>query len=237
SLRRLDTDRIDLYYLHIWDFTTRPEEVMRGLEDLVRSGKVVYIGISDTPAWLVSRCNTLAELRGWERFAALQIEYSLVERTPERDLLPLARADDMSVCTWSPLASGLLSGKYTRDGSETGRRKVTESRRYTDRNLAIARTVDAIADEIGASSAQVALAWQRQHDPRALPIIGARTLDQLRDNLGCLHIRLGDDHMQRLAEVSAIELGFPHDFLRGDAVRTFTTAGCADQVDNHRPLG
>jgi aryl-alcohol dehydrogenase-like predicted oxidoreductase len=217
SLRALRTDYLDIYWVHIWDPATPVEEMMRALDDAVRAGKILYIGISDVPAWVVSRANMLAELRGWTSFAGLQIPYNLTQREVERDLLPMAGALEMSVAAWSPLAAGILSGKFTRgsavDESRTKRENISE------RDLTIAREVDAVADELGVSSSQVALAWTRAHRPDVHPIIGARKLDQLTDNLAAADLVLPQPAVARLDRVSAIELGFPHDFI--DSTRDF----------------
>lgn len=221
SLRRLGTDHIDLLYLHAWDFTTSVEEVMRGLDDLVRSGKVTYIGMSDIPAWQVARMQTLADFRGWSPLIALQVEYSLAERTPERDLIPMARELGLGVLPWSPLASGVLTGKYSRndlgqgDGQASGSRKNVAANMgsLSERNLDIADVVKAIAGEIGRPPSQVALAWVLCRPGVTSPLVGARTLNQLQDNLGALDLLLEDDHLDRLASVSTVSLGFPHDFL------------------------
>ena len=234
SLKRLGTDYIDLLWMHSWDYTTRPEEVMRALDDLVRAGKILYIGVSDTPAWVVSRSNMLAELRGWTQFVALQIEYSLVERTVEREFIPMSRALDLAVCAWSPLANGLLSGKYTKS-SETGENRRLDAMEITpknERNLAIAKEVDAVADKIGRSSAQVAINWLLRKN--VLPIIGARTLNHLKDNLAGAEFMLEDGYVDRLDRVSAVELGFPHDFLNGELVNEFAFSGLLDKIHNHR---
>ncbi|HUU47136.1 MAG TPA: aldo/keto reductase, partial [Acidobacteriota bacterium] len=148
SLKRLKTDYIDLYWLHAWDFMTPVDEVMRALDDLVRAGKILYIGISDTPAWIVSRANTMAELRGWNRFVGLQIEYSLIERTPERDLLPMARELDLAIAAWAPIGGGVLTGKYTKtaDKVEDAKRAEINAFRTSEHNLEIARAVDCVAD-------------------------------------------------------------------------------------------
>lgn len=212
SLKRLKTDHIDLLWVHAWDNTTPVEEVMRGLDDLVSQGKVHYIGISDTPAWIVSHANTLADWRGWSRFVALQVEYSLIQRTPERDLLPMAKAFDLAVTPWAPLAGGALSGKYLK--GEKGR--VPEnSIRVNERNVKIAQVVVSIADDLGVSPAQVALNWLLQKNQTIIPIVGARTAQQMEDSLGCLSFKLSDEAISELNEVSKIELGFPHDFLVG----------------------
>jgi aryl-alcohol dehydrogenase-like predicted oxidoreductase len=223
SLKRLNTDYIDLLYLHAWDFTTPVEEVLRGLDDLVRAGKVVYAGISDTPAWQVSRMQAIADLRGWTPFVALQIEYSLIERTVERDLIPMAKEMGLGVIPWSPLASGVLTGKYSRtdleiaDGSASavGTRKniAAGNGSLTERGLAIADVVKAVAAELGRTPAQVAIAWTLLNPAVAAPITGARTLAQLEDNLGALDVVFTDDQRARLEAASTVELGFPHEFL------------------------
>ncbi|MDK9698789.1 MAG: aldo/keto reductase [bacterium] len=227
SLKRLNTDYIDLYWLHAWDFTTPVGEVMRGLDDLVRSGKVLYIGISDTPAWIVSQANTIATLRGWAPFIALQIQYSLAERTPERDLLPMAKAFGMTVTPWGILGSGLLTGKYNKQTKEMSRLHVTMSPTRTDtKKLQIADVIAEVAHEIGCTASQVAIAWLRQQSGNMIPILGARTEAQLLDNLGALSITLNSEQMKRLDEETKVELGFPHDFLNSELVRNMVTAGC-----------
>ncbi len=232
SLKRLKTDYIDLYWLHAWDFMTPVEEVLRGLDDLVRAGKILYIGISDTPAWIVSQANTLAELRGWSRFVGLQIQYSLLERTPERDLLPMARAFELGVTPWGALGSGILTGKYRRDGSGEGRAALWGQ--IEEKKLAIAAEVTKIAEEIGRSASQVALNWVRQQPGLMIPMIGARTVAQLEDNLGCLEFSLTAEQMNQLDQVSKIELGFPHDFLASDQIRDLVFGGGYAKIDNHR---
>jgi aryl-alcohol dehydrogenase-like predicted oxidoreductase len=223
SLKRLNTDYIDLFYLHAWDFTTSVEEVMRGLDDLVRAGKIVYAGISDTPAWQVARMQTLADLRGWAPLVALQIEYSLIERTVERELIPMAAELGLGVIPWSPLGMGVLTGKYSRadldigggTASAVGTRKnvAAGNGSLTERSLGIAEVVKEIAAEIGKTPAQVAIAWTLTNPAVTSPIMGVKTMAQLEDNLGALDVVLSDEHRTRLAEASAIILGFPHDFL------------------------
>lgn len=230
SLKRLGTDYLDLLYLHIWDGTTPVEEIMRGFDDLVRAGKIVYAGISDTPAWQVARMQTLAELRGWSPLVALQIEYSLAQRTVERDLLPMANELGLSVLAWSPLAMGILTGKYSRadlerlraqgaanspDAGNGSRGAVAYSHDMLDeRSIDIGEVVKAIAAESGHSPAQIALAWLLQRPGAPIPIVGARTPEQLQDNLGALAVTLDAEHVRRLDAASAIPLGFPHDFIR-----------------------
>jgi len=234
SLKRLKTDYVDLYWLHAWDYTTPVEEVMRALDDLVRAGKVLYIGISDAPAWIVSRANTMAELRGWTPFTALQIEYSLIERTPERELLPMARELDLAITPWATLGGGLLTGKYDKDTREPKRMKKGGSKRLTPRNHKIVEEVVKVAQETEQSPARVAINWVRQQPGLMIPIIGARTTKHIKDNLGCLEFELSDEHMKRLDEASQVELGFPHDFLTSDIIRNIVYGGTYDKIDNHR---
>ncbi len=236
SLRRLRTEYIDVYWVHIWDAFTPVEEVVRALDDVVSAGKVLYVGISDTPAWLVAQAVTLADLRGWTRFAGLQVVYSLAERSVERDLLPMAQELELTVTTWSPLGGGLLTGRY---GSDRERPDDTRIAAFgesdlDERKLAIADCVNAVAAERGASSAQVAIAWLRAQQVRGVivPILGARRREQLEDNLGALELELTADELARLDEASRIELGFPHDF--GAARLAYGDTG--PLIDNHRPV-
>lgn len=234
SLRRLDTDHIDLYWLHIWDATTPLDEIMRGLDDLVSAGKVHYVAVSDTPAWQISRANMLADLRGWAPFIGIQVEYSLLERTPERELLPMARELDLGITAWSPLAGGVLSGKYLNNsGPEAGR---MGAQPLTERQRAIVEALVDVARQVGRSPSQVALAFVRQQQQYGdiIPILGARTLEQLQDNLGCLDLTLDAEHLRRLDEATAIEPGFPHTMLQSDMVRSLAFGGGYDKLDNHR---
>jgi aryl-alcohol dehydrogenase-like predicted oxidoreductase len=212
SLKRLRTDYVDLYWVHARDFTTPIEEVMRALDDLVRQGKVLYVGVSDTPAWEVSRANTLAELRGWSAFVGLQIRYSLLDRAVERELLPMAKTLDLTVTPWDTLGSGVLAGKYNDNPAEAGRAKLRGF--VSERSLGIAGEVIKVAKELGRTPAQVALAWVRQGQGVIVPLVGARTLAQIEDNLGCLEFSLEPELKQRLDDASKIELGFPHEFLQ-----------------------
>jgi aryl-alcohol dehydrogenase-like predicted oxidoreductase len=226
SLKRLNTDYIDLYWVHARDYLTPIEEVMRGLDDLVSQGKVLYVGVSDTPAWVVSQANTLAELRGWTSFVGLQIRYSLVDRTVERELLPMARALDLAVTPWGIVGSGILTGKYNKDPETEGRVQMRGG--ATERGLAIAAEAIAVAEEIGATPSQVAIAWVRAGEGNIIPLLGARTLDQLVENLGCLEVELSEDQLDRLNEASSISPGFPHDML-GPQVEALKR-----RIDNHR---
>jgi aryl-alcohol dehydrogenase-like predicted oxidoreductase len=211
SLKRLRTDYVDLYWVHARDFTTPIEEVMRALDDVVRQGKVLYVGVSDTPAWEVSRANTLAELRGWSAFVGLQIRYSLLDRAVERELLPMAKALDLTVTPWDTLGSGVLAGKYNANAAEAGRARMRGF--VTERALGIAGEVIKVAQALGRTPAQVALNWVRAGQGVIVPLVGARTKAQLDDNLGCLEFELPAEAKARLDDVSKIELGFPHEFL------------------------
>jgi aryl-alcohol dehydrogenase-like predicted oxidoreductase len=235
SLAALGTDHIDLFYLHFWDGTTRVDEVLRGLDDLVSAGKVLYVALSDTPAWIVSQASVLADLRGWAPVVAIQFEYSLVERTPERELLPMAHALDLGAVAWSPLGGGVLTRKYADPDSTVGAR--FDARSVPPGKLAIATAVGELADQLSISSAQVALAWLRQQSEQwgvVVPLIGARTLDQLTDNLASLDVILTDDQLDRLDKASSIDLGFPHTMLNSDLNRALRTSGKYHLLDNHR---
>ena len=234
SLQRLQTDYIDLMWVHAWDELTPYETTMRALDDAVRSGKVLYVGVSDTPAWIVSASNVLAELRGWSSYVGLQIEYSLLQRTPERELLPMADHYGLSVLAWAPLGAGVLTGKYTRPGADNDslRSASNEQRgRTSEESLSVARAVDTVADEIGVSSAQVATAWVKSHGNRYIPIVGARKVSQIEDSLGAARIALSDAQLQRLDEVSRVSLGFPHDFLSADGVRDLVYSEQRSRID------
>jgi len=231
SLKRLNADYIDLYWVHAWDFTTPEEEVLRALDDMIKAGKILYIGISDTPAWIVSRMNAIAELRGWTQFVALQIKYSLLERTVERELLPMARKLDLAVTPWAVLGGGILSGKYNVNKDESGRAQMHNS--INEKNLSIASEVINVAKEIGCTPSQVALNWVRQQPGVIIPIVGAKTVDQLKENVDCLKYPLIEEQLNRLNELTKIDLGFPHTFLNGDYIKTLIYGGTYEKIDNH----
>jgi aryl-alcohol dehydrogenase-like predicted oxidoreductase len=232
SLKRLQTDYIDLFWLHAWDFLTPVEEVMRALDDQVRAGKILYVGVSDTPAWIVSQANTLALLRGWTPFVGLQVEYSLVQRDVERELLPMARAFGLAVTPWSPLGGGVLSGKYSGNQGAEGRL----ANQADERALHIADGVRQIAHEMDHTPAQVALAWLRAQPGTIIPIIGSRRLKQFQENLGCVDVQLTDDHVQRLSALSHPNLGFPHEFLASPSIRALIHGSTFGQIDlSNRP--
>jgi len=216
SLRRLQTDYIDLYWMHCWDQHTPIEETLRALEDLVSAGKVRYIGFSDTPAWKVAQAQVTAQLRGWAPLVALQIEYSLLERTVEGELIPMAQALGLGVTPWSPLKSGVLSGKYTREnqGKVAPARGVWAERHLNEKTYALLDELIRVAKEVDSTPARVALAWVQGRPGVTSTIIGARTMEQLEQNLGALEVRLPPAHVQRLDELSEPQLDFPAGFLK-----------------------
>src|SRR5580692_11514085 len=234
SLKRLQTDYIDLYWVHIWDGITPVEEVMRGLDDIVRQGKALYVGISDAPAWWIAQANTLAELRGWAQFAGLQIEYSLIERTVEHELIPMAKALNLGVLAWSPLASGVLSGKYHGEGKAAGGRMSNEGMKEflpeEQRTARIISAVKSVSEQVGRSMAQVALAWLRHQTVPVIPIMGARKVSQLRDNLAGLDLELSAEQLKSLDGASRIEFGFPQSIYEREMVRAIRYGGTWDRL-------
>lgn len=220
SLRRLRTDYVDLYWLHAWDQLTPVEEVLSTFDSVVRAGKVRYIGLSDTPAWYLARAQTLAELRGWEKICALQLEYSLVERNIEREHVPAALHLGMGICPWSPLASGLLSGKYTR-GAESGQGRLHATKdstnpvfkKFSERNWRIVDALLAVAKELGRSPAQIALNWITKRPGVASTIIGATKLPQLEENLTALAFDIPEELSTKLESVGQPEASFPYIFF------------------------
>jgi len=234
SLKRLQTDFIDLYWVHIWDQITPVEEVMRGLDDLVRQGKVLYVGISDAPAWWVAQANTLAELRGWSQFIGLQINYSLIERTVERELVPMAKALNLGVLAWSPLSNGVLTGKYHGEGKSGGGRMSNEGMKEylpeEKRATPIISAVKSVSGEVDRSMAQVALAWLRYRTVPVIPIIGARKVLQLQDNLASLDLALSAEHLKSLDEASRVEVGFPYSLYNTEMMRAFVYGGMRDRI-------
>lgn len=235
SLKRLGTDHVDLLYVHFWNFKTPVEEVMRSLDDAVRSGKTRYIAVSDTPAWKIAQANTLSSLRGWTSFIGLQTQYSLVERTAERDLFPMCRDMEIGTCHWGTLAQGMLTGKYdhlTPDaakdlmaGSLADAKNRSQQKEamgdvdtyrpkavlgdWNEKNRAIALETSAVAKEIGRTATQVAFNWSLRKPWSTSPIFAVRTQAQLDDVLGSLDFTLKGDHMKRLDDVSKVDLGFP----------------------------
>ena len=219
SLGRLATDHIDLLYLHMWDYSTRPEEVLRGLDDLVRAGKLLYIGISDTPAWVVSRAQAIAELRGWSSFVAYQGAYNVVNRGIEADVLPMTRALGMSVLAFDLLGGGALTGKFNRP---EGPGEPTRARQIGETERAAADVVMRVAEEVGRTPSQVAIHWATRRAPNIIPIVGARRLSQLADNLGALDFELTAEQMDALTAVRPLPREYPHsfwnDYIRRDLI-------------------
>ncbi len=213
SLRRLRTDYIDLYWMHCWDRFTPIEETMRALDDLVASGKVRYVGVSDTPAWKVAQANVLAELRGWTRFVGLQIEYSLLQRTVEGELMPMAQELGLGVTPWSPLKGGALTGKYTRDNQKQSERGDWTNAYLTEDTFKVVDILVDAAKQLDSTPARVALNWVQTQPGVTSTIIGARRLEQLDDNLSCLDITLPAETRTALDEATAPSLPFPVDFL------------------------
>jgi aryl-alcohol dehydrogenase-like predicted oxidoreductase len=220
SLRRLGTDWIDLYQVHCWDARAPLEETMSTLDDLVHEGKVCYIGASNYTAWQLAKSLGLSQGHGWQMFASLQPEYSLITRDIERELLPLCRSEGLAVLPWSPLAGGILTGKYRRDedlpegtrGGDT-EEPITFTYRLDDRAWAVVDAVRKAADETGKTPAQVALNWVVNRPGVTSPIIGARNLAQLEDNLGAVGWQLEEDQWKALSWASAFPRGYPYDFI------------------------
>jgi aryl-alcohol dehydrogenase-like predicted oxidoreductase len=215
SLRRLQTDYIDLYWLHIWDANTPIDETMAALDDLVRAGKVRYIGVSDTPAWKIAQANLIARFRGWSAFVGLQIEYSLLERDVEQELVPMASEFGLGITPWSPLKGGVLSGKYTRRNAgehNAGRGAMVEAFLNED-TYAVIDDLEVIAKAHETTVASVALAWVQAQPAVSSVIIGARRLAQLDDNVRAVDVDLGADELARLDALTKPAFGFPHNML------------------------
>lgn len=225
SLRRLGTDYVDLLWVHAWDGITPLDELLRALDDVVRAGKALYIGFSNVPAWVISRANTMAELRGWTRFVALQLHYNLTERNVERELVPCAQALGLAITAWSPLAGGLLSAKYSADREARKHQpgRLTETGWgnlfLNERNLGIAETVRSIAARLGRPAAQVAIAWLSQQPGNVIPILGARREAQLRELLEASSLKLDPASITELEAASRIDRGYPAAFLENERTR------------------
>ncbi len=229
SLKRLNTDHIDLLWVHAWDQWTPTEEMMKGLEDLVTRGLVHYIGVSDTPAWVVSQANTMAQLRGWSQFVGLQIEYSLIQRTVEPELMEMAKAYNMTVTPWAPLAGGALTGKYLK--GDKGRLPEA-SIRLGERAVMITKKVVEVSERLGVPASQVAINWTRQHKMQSvIPIVGATKVSQVEDVLGCLKFELPADVMKELNDVSKIDLPFPQKFYTEAGVLDVLYGGMKDSLE------
>lgn len=231
SLTRLNTDYIDILYVHAWDFTTQWWEILSGLDDLTSSGKVQYVAVSNTPAWEISRAVTMAELRGWEPFIGIQARYSLLDRSPERDLLPMAKELDLGVAAWSPLGGGILAQRGEAAAADKRGVPLSTKARLT------ARAVQTMAASRGCTPAQVAIAWLRATSPRwggVIPVVGCRTDDELDDVLGACSVELTPDELTSLGAVSEVDRGYPHDLIEGDYFRELLSGGNAESIVNHR---
>ncbi|WNG29112.1 aldo/keto reductase [Cystobacter fuscus] len=230
SLKRLKTDRIDLYFVHMDDGVTPVDEIARGLDDLVRAGKIVYGGLSNFPAWRVATAARTADLRGWAPLAAIQIEYSLIQRTTERELLPMAEGFGLGVMGWSPLGGGLLTGKY-RKGEKGRATDLKGSVLHDDpvRNAPVLDVLDAIAEELDSNPGRVAIAWVKARG--VLPVIGPRTRAQLDDNLAAAALQLSDDQLRRLDSITSVPLGYPNELLTAAEQRAIMTGNRWEQID------
>lgn len=217
SLRRLRTDYLDLYWVHAWDLNTPLDELLRALDDAVRAGKILYTGFSNVPAWLLARAQTIAELRGWTRFVALQLHYNLIERTLERELEPCAAALGLTITAWSPLAGGLLTGKYRSDGGQQPAARLTSgswgASSMNPRNFAIVAVLQKVAARLGRTPAQVAIRWLMQRPGGVIPIVGARNRQQLDDLLGAGEFTIDAAGLDELEAVSKVEPGYPGGLL------------------------
>lgn len=240
SLKRLSTDYIDLYLLHVWDSLTPAEEVMRTMDDLVRAGKIRHVGLSDVPAWYAARAQTIAELRGYEPVSALQLEYSLAERSIEHEFVPFGTRHGAGIMVWSPLASGLLSGKYRpiQDGNAgrlDGFRNTTHPgfRKFSERNWAIVAELEKVAAELGRSMPQVAVNWVATQPGIATVILGATKLAQMQDNLAALDFTIPPELRERLDHISKTPPPFPYSFF-GSEIQARVTGGA---VTGNKPAG
>jgi aryl-alcohol dehydrogenase-like predicted oxidoreductase len=225
SLRRMQTDYVDLLYLHMRDATTPIEEAVRALDDQVRLGKVLYVGVSDSPSWLVAQANTLADLRGWSPFVALQIPYSASSRSPERELLPMAAALGLAVVPWGVLGAGILTGKPAEE-----RRWPEDS--VSERAQRVLHALGAVAGERGCTPAQVAIAWMRRRPspPAVIPLVAATSEEQIVENLATVAIDLDEDELAAIDEAGKPELGFPRDFLESSGVRELIYGETYDRI-------
>ncbi|BFP40851.1 aldo/keto reductase [Flavobacteriaceae bacterium GF1] len=237
SLKRLDTDYVDVFWVHAWDFMSPVQEVMRALDDMVRQGKVLYLGISDAPAWVISKANMYARMNGLTPFEASQIEYSLIQRTGERDLLPMAKSEGMTTLGWSPLASGILTGKYSQKNGKAnnpGNRRLDTAAfvALTDRNLAIGDKVVEIAERNNIAPSAVAIAYVKQKG--IIPILGGTKASHIESNLRSIDFGLSVEDTKELDEISAMELGFPYDFLK--STQAVTYGGQFENIIHNRPF-
>ena len=239
SLNRLGTDYLDVLWVHAWDYSLPIDQIMRALDDLVASGKVIHLGISNAPAWVIGSANTLARERGWTPFCAMQILYNLVQRHVEPEFLGLAKSQDMAVTPWSPIGGGLLTNKFAKGGDAAERaasRMETTAwgaRYKDDQKIAVAEAVNEIAAEIGRPTAQVAINWLRQNQTAlCVPIIGARTPSQLTENLGCLEFELTTPQIAALNAASSIDQGYPGRLGSDAFMRLLNFGKIGQQIDH-----
>lgn len=231
SLQRLGVDYIDVYFVHWWDFTTPVEEVQRALDDAVCAGKILHIGLSDVPAWVVSRAQAFSDLRGLAPISVMQLEYSLVQRSIEREHLPLGKAQDIGVMAWSPLAGGILTGKYTGTAKDDSRKRMDsmQLQPLDTRNRRIAESLDSIARQLGATPSQVALAWLMSR--KVIPIVGATRPEQMRENLAAVELELDAATLTELDTVSTFDLGHPYSMLGWDLSMQLGYGGMRERID------
>lgn len=234
SLERLGTDYLDLLYLHVWDYTTPIREVMTTLDSLVESGTVNYVGISDSPAWIVAQAYQLAADRGWTRPVVCQFPYNIERRSPEHEVMPFCRYNDLAMTTWSVLGAGLYTGKYTGAERPSGRRADNE---FTEEELEIPRLIDAVADEVDATPAQVTLSWTRAQDKQLFPIVGATSPAHVEEAVASASVQLDPDQLDRLDAAVGFERGFPQSFTASENVKGLVHGETADQLENHRFRG
>lgn len=232
SLRRLGTGYIDLLWLHMWDFLTPVEEVMRAMDDVIRAGKVLYAAFSDTPGWILSRAVSLAEWHGWPMPVAAQFPYSLVWRDADREVLPAARALGLGMVPWGVIGQGLLTGKYHRQDGEPRRFGAEE---VDAQELETAARVLELAREWDIAPVPLAIAWVRRRDPQMIPLVGARTRVQLEDSLAALDVTLSEEQLQRLDEATRIPVGFPMSFLTSRHVQGLIFGETGDMLDRELP--
>lgn len=226
SLKRLQTDYIDLLYLHMWDFTTAPEEVLRSVDDLIRQGKVLHFAFSDTPAWVISYAIAKADDFGWSRPSAVQAPYSMLDRAIERELIPMAKYQDMAILPWGVLEAGVLTGKYSDPNNTDPKRNEAASAS----EIAAGEAVMALAKELDRSPAQVALNWVRQQHPSVIPILGCRKVSHLQDNLGCLDFMLTAEQINSLSALANFKPQFPMGFLLSEGVKSLAFGDLADKL-------
>ncbi|MBI5965603.1 MAG: aldo/keto reductase [Chloroflexi bacterium] len=231
SLKRLRTDHIDLYYLHMWDYKTPVEEVARGLDDLVRQGKVSYVAFSDTPDYIIAEANVRADLMGWSRFLGIQVPYSLLYRDVERAIIPMAKHWEMTVLPWGLLEAGILTGKFLKNVKSPTRLN-QKKLKLSEKTISIVKEVEKVSKEVGKSMSQVAINWARQNpNAEMIPILGARSAKQLADNMAAIEWSLSAEQYKQLSEVGTFDIGFPHDFLEGNR---YIFGATFDKIDGRR---